>query len=82
MLCKTEEKSCRSVNFKKISNCDKNCELLEDVASEKPKYLLEDEQFDHYLLLDANRVSDARTLVFHSYPKDRLELMCYVIQGV
>ena len=63
MLCMTEEKSCRSVNFKKISNCDKNCELLEDVGAERPKLLLEDKQFDYYLLLDANRVGDGRIVL-------------------
>ena len=55
MLCMTEEKSCRSVNFRKMSNSNKNCELLEDVASETPDGLVLDDQFDHFLLL-ANRV--------------------------
>ena len=63
MLCMTEEKSCRSVNFRKISNCEKNCELLEDVASETPDGLVQDEQFDHLLLLDANRVRYEQTVV-------------------
>ena len=61
MLCMTEEKSCRSVNFRKTLSCEKNCELLENVASERPELLLEDEIFDHYLLLDANRKSPEPT---------------------
>ena len=60
LLCLTKEKSCRSVNFRKASNCQKNCELLEDVASEKPKLLVRNKEFDHYLLLDDNRVSDTQ----------------------
>ena len=62
MLCMTEEKSCRSVNFRKMSNCNKNCELLEDVASETPNRLVQDDQFDHFLLL-ANRVRNEQTVL-------------------
>ncbi|CAB3977854.1 Hypothetical predicted protein [Paramuricea clavata] len=54
-LCVQLDKSCRSINFRKISNGEKNCELLRDVHSEKPDLLLNDDQFDYYLLLDPNR---------------------------
>jgi hypothetical protein len=57
LLCLSEDTSCRSTNFRKTSNSDKNCELLRDVHAEKPDLLLEDVQFDHYQLLDPNRVS-------------------------
>jgi hypothetical protein len=57
LLCLNEDTSCRSTNFGKTSNSDKNCELLRDVHSEKPDLLLNDDQFDHYQLLDPNRVS-------------------------
>ena len=57
LLCLNEDTSCRSTNFRKTSNSDKNCELLRDVHSEKPDLLLNDDQFDHYQLLDPNRVS-------------------------
>jgi hypothetical protein len=57
LLCLNEDSSCRSTNFGKTSNSDKNCELLRDVHSEKPDLLLNDDQFDHYQLLDPNRVS-------------------------
>jgi hypothetical protein len=56
-LCVSEDTSCRSINFRKTSNCDKNCELLKDVASERPELLLKNEQFDHYILLNPKRVS-------------------------
>ncbi|CAB4031676.1 Hypothetical predicted protein, partial [Paramuricea clavata] len=55
LLCLNEDTSCRSTNFRKTSNSDKNCELLRDVHSEKPDLLLEDVQFDHFQLLDPNR---------------------------
>jgi hypothetical protein len=57
LLCLNEDTSCRSTNFRKTSNSDKNCELLREVHAEKPDLLLEDVQFDHYQLLDPNRVS-------------------------
>ena len=52
-----EDKSCRSINFRKISNCEKNCELLADVDSEKPDLLLVDANYDYYVLLERSRVS-------------------------
>ncbi len=52
-----EDESCRSVNFRKTSNGDKNCEFLTDVHSERPEFLLKDEQFDHYILLNPSRVN-------------------------
>ena len=57
LLCLNEDASCRSTNFRKTSNSEKNCELLRDVHAEKPDLLLGDVQFDHYQLLDPNRVS-------------------------
>ena len=56
-LCMREDESCRSVNFRKTSNGDKNCEFLTDVHSERPEFLLKDEQFDHYILLNPSRVN-------------------------
>ena len=56
-LCVSEDESCRSINFRKASNSDKNCELLKDVDSERPELLLQDEKFDYFLLLDPNRKS-------------------------
>ncbi len=72
-LCMREDKSCRSINFRKISSCDKNCELLRDVDSEKPELLLQDEQFDHYILLGPSRVCINRSckkkyFYFQMYP--------------
>jgi hypothetical protein len=64
LLCLNEDTSCRSINFRKTSNSDKNCELLRDVHSEKSDLLLKDDQFDHYQLLDANRVSINRSHIF------------------
>ncbi|CAB4024293.1 Hypothetical predicted protein [Paramuricea clavata] len=55
LLCLSEDTSCRSTNFRKTSNSDKNCELLRDIHSEKTDLLLKDVQFDHYQLLDPNR---------------------------
>lgn len=69
-LCVQLDKSCRSINFRKISNGEKNCELLRDVHSEKPDLLLNDDQFDYYLLLDPNRVSVNRIYIYamlHGY---------------
>ena len=61
-LCMREDESCRSVNFRKTSNGDKNCEFLTDVHSEKPEFLLKDEQYDYYILLDPSRVCINRVL--------------------
>ena len=54
--CVREDESCRSINFRKASNHDKNCELLKDVDSDRPELLLQDEKFDYLLLLDPSRV--------------------------
>ena len=56
-LCVRDSKTCRSVNFLKTSNSNKNCEFLKDVSSEKPDLLLNDERYDYYILLNPNRVS-------------------------
>ena len=65
LLCLNEDTSCRSTNFRKTaSNSDKNCELLREVHAEKPDLLLEDVQFDHYQLLDPNRVSMNRSCIY------------------
>ena len=51
-----EDQSCRSVNFKK-DKMEKNCEFLKDVSTEKPKLLLDDGDYDYYILITPNRVS-------------------------
>ena len=58
MKCVDQSRFCRSVNFKKYSNCEKNCEFLEDVSSEKPKLLLENKSYDYYILTNPVRVSN------------------------
>jgi hypothetical protein len=57
--CMLQDKSCRSVNFRKISfnNGTGNCQLLNGLDSENPELLHEDERFDHLTLLQPNRVS-------------------------
>jgi hypothetical protein len=60
LQCMLQDKSCRSVNFRKtcaVNNGSENCQLLHDVASENPELLHEDERFDHLTLLQPNRVS-------------------------
>ena len=49
--------TCTSINFKKNTVCEDNCEFLNDLSSEKPELLLKDEKFDHYVLLNPKRVS-------------------------
>ena len=51
-----EDQSCRSVNFNK-DETEKNCEFLKDVSTEKPKLLLDDGDYDYYILITPNRVS-------------------------
>ena len=51
---------CRSVNYNKkcsSSECKDNCELLHYVASEQREQMKHDENFDHLVLLQPNRVS-------------------------
>ena len=50
---------CRSVNFytRCSSQNEDNCELLHGVATEHPEQLTLDKDFDHYNLLNTNRVS-------------------------
>ena len=57
LLCMHKDKSCRSINFRKTSNCERNCELLADVDTEKPDLLLKDANCDYYVLLEPSRVS-------------------------
>ena len=58
MKCVDQSRFCRSINFKKHSNCEKNCEFLEDVSSKKPELLLEDQSYDYYILTKHVRVSN------------------------
>ena len=51
-----EDQSCRSVNFNK-DKTEKNCEFLKDVSTEKPKLLLDDGDYDYYILITPKRVS-------------------------
>lgn len=55
------EPCCRSVNYHKTPTCDyskENCELLHVISTENPQYLVEDKEFDYYILLpQPNRVS-------------------------
>ena len=56
--CVLKNESCRSINFRKNTNYDNNCEFLKDVDSEVPKdLLLKNESFDYYILLEPKRVS-------------------------
>jgi hypothetical protein len=59
LQCMLQDKSCRSVNFRKMSVNDGagNCQLLYGADSENPELLHEDEHFDYYVLLQPNRVS-------------------------
>ena len=63
MKCADQSRFCRSVNFKKYSNFEKNCEFLEDVSSEKPQLLLKNESYNYYILTNPVRVS---TVIIHS----------------
>ena len=59
LQCVFQDKSCRSVNFRKISfiNETENCQLLYRIDSEKPQLLYKDERFDYLMLLQPERVS-------------------------
>ena len=59
MKCVDQSRFCRSINFKKHSNCEKNCEFLEDVSSKNhAELLLEDQSYDYYILTNPVRVSN------------------------
>ena len=72
MKCVDQSRFCRSVNFKKHSNCEKNCEFLEDDSLEKPELLLEDQSYDYYILTNPVRVSN----YMHSLSK-RTVFQCF-----
>ena len=57
MKCMVEDTSCRSVNFNKHSKCEKNCEFLLDVSSEKQELLLVNASYDYLILTNPERVS-------------------------
>ena len=57
LLCMQDDETCRSINFGKNSEPTKNCELLNDVDSERPNLLERDESYDYYVLLEPKRVS-------------------------
>ncbi len=59
LQCLLQNKSCRSVNFRKSSANDRyeNCELLNAVDSEESEFLYKNAQYDYYKLLQPNRVS-------------------------
>ena len=59
--CATEDKSCRSVNFRNQIEDEKNCEFLQNVSSEERAELLPpDEHYDYYTLLRHSTVSIQR----------------------
>ncbi|XP_028401149.1 sushi, von Willebrand factor type A, EGF and pentraxin domain-containing protein 1-like [Dendronephthya gigantea] len=55
LQCLNRDKCCRSINYKKSSQCEKNCELLSETGAEKPDRLVEDHEYDHYVLLQPSR---------------------------
>ena len=59
LQCMLQEILCRSANFRKTcGGKSRNCELLETLDSEEPaETLKDDENFDHYILLQPERVS-------------------------
>ena len=59
LQCLLQNKSCRSVNFRKSSANDgyENCEFLNAVDSEESEFLYKNAQYDYYKLLQPNRVS-------------------------
>ena len=65
LQCMLQEILCRSANFRKTCGGKaRNCELLETLDSEEPaESLKNDENFDHYILLQPERVSTVR--IFH-----------------
>ena len=63
--CVLKNELCRSINFRKNTNYDNNCEFLKDVDSEVPKdLLLKNESFDYYILLEPKRVSIYLTIIY------------------
>ena len=56
MKCMLEDESCRSVNFLKDANYEKNCEFLRDISTD-PNVLLPNDIYDYYILLSSNKVS-------------------------
>lgn len=56
--CMHQDECCQSVNYR-VFSCDgqENCELLHGLAAELPDLLIEDQNFDHYALLNPVRVS-------------------------
>ena len=66
MKCMLEDESCRSVNFLKDANCEKNCEFLRDISTD-PNVLLPNDIYDYYILLSSNKVS-VNSLMF--FPKE------------
>lgn len=61
-LCLLKHKCCRSVNYRKNDACNEmlNCELLHDKGTdaERSGLLTPGSNFDHYVLLQPNRVSE------------------------
>ena len=57
MKCMVEDTSCRSVNFKKHSNSENNCEFLQDISSEKQELFLMNASYDYLILTNPERVS-------------------------
>ncbi|XP_028401168.1 sushi, von Willebrand factor type A, EGF and pentraxin domain-containing protein 1-like [Dendronephthya gigantea] len=55
LQCLNRDKCCRSINYKKSSQCEKNCELLSETGAEKPERLVEDHEYNHYVLLQPSR---------------------------
>jgi hypothetical protein len=66
-MCVNEDGCCISVNYKKNSLYDEkeNCELLHVTSAEEPGLLEVHIDYDHYVLLQPNRVSD-------KLPRDKL----------
>lgn len=59
MLLCLQDDCCRSVNYKKrclLSENSTNCELLHGVAAERPEQLKPDENFNHLVILQPNKV--------------------------
>ena len=65
LMCVNEDGCCRSVNYKKnyrYRNDEKeNCELLHVTPAEEPGLLEVHIDYDHFVLLQPNRVSEGCT---------------------
>jgi hypothetical protein len=59
-MCVNEDGCCRSVNYKKNSLYDEkeNCELLHVTPVDEPGLIEVHPDYDHYVLLEPNRVSE------------------------